>query len=217
MHPPQDWETWRVYADQLLDRGDVRGQLIGLEHELATGRVPADKRLATMQKARILESAWRDRWLEGWPVPGTPDVKWRMGFVTEVTMTWGPGTLAILQALRAHPTACFLTRLKLQTRFAPEVGDVLGSEVFQGLTHLELELTRLGDEGVRTLAQSDALGELTSLGLLHNEIGDEGAIVLAQSSALPALTSLNLRGNKLGHAGRAALQALTRRGCQVTS
>ena len=64
---PDDWDSWRVLADWLAERGDVRGELIGLEHRLVTapGLVNAELR----QRADLLAQAHQAEWLAGWVPP----------------------------------------------------------------------------------------------------------------------------------------------------
>jgi uncharacterized protein (TIGR02996 family) len=71
-------------------------------------------------------------------------------------------------------------------------------------TLLDLEGTRLGNEGLAALLQSPYLGNLVELRLRGCEIGDDGVRALVRAR-LPALCRLDLGGNELGNAELALL------------
>jgi len=57
-----DWDAWLVYSDWLSERGDCRGELIVLEHRLATSAASAEER--TRLRGQIDERvvAWQEAW-----------------------------------------------------------------------------------------------------------------------------------------------------------
>ena len=175
---PDDWTAWLVFADWLTERGDARGQLIAWEHQLA---VSADEQHALRQRVRALEEAQQGEWLVGWVPPPQTELEWRHGFLIGVKLRCPTGTLAVLDALVAHPTASLLSELGL------DGGD-------------------LGDDGACALAASGSLRCLTALGLAGNGIGDDGVQALAKGD-LRSLTELDLRDNRIGADGARALAA----------
>jgi serine/threonine protein kinase len=70
---------------------------------------------------------------------------------------------------------------------------------------LDLTNKRIGDAGVRALAESPRLANLSVLILSGNQIGDEGARALAESPHIMNLTKLVLWDNRIGDAGVQAL------------
>jgi uncharacterized protein (TIGR02996 family) len=75
------------------------------------------------------------------------------------------------------------------------------------LTHLQLRLSNMGDDGVRLLIDSGMLRRLRWLDLQHGCITDEGARLLAACPDLRNLEHLNLSRNAVSAAGLALLQA----------
>jgi uncharacterized protein (TIGR02996 family) len=75
------------------------------------------------------------------------------------------------------------------------------------LTHLQLRLSNMGDEGCKELVRSGILGRLKWLDLRHGCISDEGAGTLAACPDLPRLEDLDLSRNALTKKGIAALRA----------
>jgi uncharacterized protein (TIGR02996 family) len=73
------------------------------------------------------------------------------------------------------------------------------------LRSLDLGRNKLGDEGVRALAESPLLGHLTSLDLHRVYAGPSSLIALVQSPHCRRLQSLDLTLNKLGPEGLEAL------------
>ena len=75
------------------------------------------------------------------------------------------------------------------------------------LTHLQLRLSSLGDEGVRLLIDSGMLRRLKWLDLRHGRVSDEGARLLAACPDLPHLEHLDLSRNAVTAVGLTLLQA----------
>jgi uncharacterized protein (TIGR02996 family) len=185
-----DWDTWRVYADWLTEQGDARGELVMLEHRLATNALPADEQRALRRRADAVVAAHQGAWLAGLAQPAWITLAWRHGFVVEAKLKRSDA-LDALDALAAHPTA-----------------RLLGS--------LELVRLGLGDEEARALAAAESLSGVTRLDLEGNHIGALGAQALAASETLRNLVWLSLRVNPIGDEGLAALAASeSLRGCRV--
>jgi uncharacterized protein (TIGR02996 family) len=148
------WDAWLVYGDWLTEQGDVRGELIALEHRLAVEALSDKELRAVRRRGGVSARSCRPTaaWLAGWAPPPGARLKWRHGFVVGVRTKWRDGTLAVLERLAAHPVGRLFIKLDLR-----ESG--------------------IGDESVRALTSSEALGSLTALNLAHNSIGADGARV----------------------------------------
>lgn len=77
------------------------------------------------------------------------------------------------------------------------VEPLLRSAHFPHLTHLQLRLSSMGDDGCRAIVESGILRRLKSLDLRHGRITDEGARVLIECPELRNLTWLDLGFNSL--------------------
>ena len=203
---PDDWDTLRVFADWLAEQGDVRGELVPLEHQLATALTP-DERGVLMRRIKALEEAHREAWLAGWVPPEGVRLDWRHGFVFGVRLPWNDDTLAVLAQLLAHPVGALLTRLDLQDNGIGAEGAraLASSDHLRSLQMLNLKGNGIGTDGARALAHSDTLGSLTVLSLENNGVGDEGVRALAAADNLPSLKALGLAQNGIGAEGAHAL------------
>jgi uncharacterized protein (TIGR02996 family) len=89
-----------------------------------------------------------------------------------------------------------------------QVRALLRSPHLKSLTHLQLRLSNMGDEGCRALVDSGILKRLKVLDLRHGCISDDGASALAACPELRHLESLDVSGNWLTAAGTQALGAV---------
>jgi uncharacterized protein (TIGR02996 family) len=206
---PSDWSAWLVYADWLSERGCVRGELVALEHRLATAALSAAERLALERQARALEEAHRAEWLGCWVPPEKARLEWRCGFLTGVWLPWTDDTLAVLAELVAHPVARLLTRLDLSNNGIGDDGlrALAASDSLGCISALDLGSNGIGDDGAHMLAASPSLGSLVRLSLWGNGIGADGARALAAGDSLRSLTVLGLGDNGIGDEGARALAA----------
>ncbi|MFQ3593166.1 MAG: TIGR02996 domain-containing protein [Gemmataceae bacterium] len=85
----------------------------------------------------------------------------------------------------------------------PRGGAILGSAPMPQMRMLLLSSTRIGDEGLRALANNPTLGKLHSLDVSNTRSTDEGIRCLLDSPFLKQLKNLNISGNTVS----AALQA----------
>lgn len=222
---PSDRSLWLVYADILLDRGDIRGRLVKLGDEIEHAALSEEERAARVDEIRKIEEDHRDEWLRGLSFPKGSRLRWQHGFLTEIVP--GPGDRGMyesgpaegwldqLSALAAHPTGRLWRRLDLFGRLVSDSGlNIINPEGavhlaacawLSGLTELELRRNDIGPEGTQALAASPYLGSIRKLGLGGNFIRDEGAAALAESSALPSLVELDLSFNSIGASGVVAL------------
>jgi hypothetical protein len=124
-----------------------------------------------------------------------------------------------LSALAANPALGRLTHLLFHPHFYKEgaLGDevppdeheevayltledmrsLLRSPHLTSLTHLQLRLCSMGDEGCREIVRSGALKRLKGLDLRHGRITDEGARALADCKDLARLEYLDVERNGL--------------------
>jgi uncharacterized protein (TIGR02996 family) len=82
-----------------------------------------------------------------------------------------------------------------------QVRAVLDSEHLKSLTHLQLRLSTMGDEGCREIVRSGILKRLKVLDLRHGCITDAGARVLARCPDAARLEHLDLSRNAVSTAG----------------
>ena len=206
---PKDWDAWRVYGDWLAEQGDVRGELVQLEHRLTARGLTADERRALRARIAALKREHQGEWLAGWTPPAHAALDWRHGFVVGVQLRWSADTLRVLDVLVNHPTGRLLTRLNIS---GAELGDqearaLAASGVLRSVTELDLTVGSIGAGGVRALTRSGALGSLTRLDLAGNDVVDDGARALAEAESLRSLAVLRLQDNHIGSPGAQALAA----------
>jgi uncharacterized protein (TIGR02996 family) len=197
---PDDDGPRLVYADWLSDRGDPRGELIGLHCKMA--RLPsrgAAHKAYQVEAQRLLveQEAELARELEGivthW--------RWRRGFVAELTL--------LASSLVEHGEKIFkLAPLVTELRLTGEIDGarLAGTPFLRGIRVLDVSQMPLGPEGIAALAAAG----LTIESLTANHCGatDEGALALATGD-LPLL-ALSLEHNRIGSAGVRALLQMPR-------
>src|SRR5262249_51147653 len=88
-----------------------------------------------------------------------------------------------------------------------QVRALVRSKHLPNLTHLQLRLSNMGDEGCRVIVESGILQRLKALAPRHGCVTDEGARVLADCQDLKSLEHLDLSRNALTKEGVAALVA----------
>jgi uncharacterized protein (TIGR02996 family) len=207
---PEDWQSWRVYGDWLLEQGDIRGELIELEHQMATQALAPEREDALWRRARAIEAEHREQWLGGWTLPAEAILHWRNGFVTGAWLPWGEQTLVVLGELLARPVAFPFSWLDLSENEGNErvhelTRQLVESPLLRGLRRLDLGFDGLQDEDFHALATCPFLHELTELELGMNQLGPECARSLARSPSLRSLVRLSLGANPLRDEGVAVL------------
>jgi uncharacterized protein (TIGR02996 family) len=92
-----------------------------------------------------------------------------------------------------------LTRLGLSANSVDPTGlnELLRARFAAGLSHLDLSTNRVGNDGARTLAQTD-LPRLRWLSLERNGVRGRGFVALIRSNKLPRLTTVRYAGNPAG-------------------
>jgi hypothetical protein len=88
-----------------------------------------------------------------------------------------------------------------------QVRPLLRARHLQALTHLQLHVSNVGDQGCEEIVRSRLLERLKVLDLRHGAITDEGARALAGCPDLKNLERLDLRDNALSGTGVQVLQA----------
>jgi uncharacterized protein (TIGR02996 family) len=127
------------------------------------------------------------------------DPNWEDGIAVEL-LSQNPA-LGNLTHLMLHPHAAYESVLPL-TRVAP----VFHSPHLKSLTHLQLRLSDMGDEGVREIVSSGILKRLKWLDLRHGRITDEGAALFAACPDAKNLERLDLSRNGVTSSGLRALR-----------
>jgi uncharacterized protein (TIGR02996 family) len=127
--------------------------------------------------------------------------------------TWSTEHDIELDVLAANRSLDNLTHLMVHPHFADEsvlplrrVAPVLRSPHLKSLTHLQLRLSDMGDEGVREIVSSGILKRLRWLDLRHGCITDEGANLFAACADARNLERLDLSRNAVSSAGLNALR-----------
>jgi uncharacterized protein (TIGR02996 family) len=216
---PHDGPSWLVYGDCLLERGDVRGELIRLEDEKAL-RERTRRDTGTLEKKiASLEKKHREVW-QGL-APRGAEIAWRNGFVVGVDMVYEEEALAGLAGFLGTPEARFFTSLRIrgpraeeteemwdeESEFTPEpllpAADVAALDL-RRVRSLAIPYALIGADGARALAAC-ALPELASLDLRYDHLDDEAIEALCASPHLGGLASLCLAGNVFAHGGAVAL------------
>jgi uncharacterized protein (TIGR02996 family) len=125
-----------------------------------------------------------------------------------------------LDVLAANPALANLTHLLFHPHFAEEGFDadaqsyipleqvraLVRSKHLKKLTHLQLRLSDMGDDGVREIIASGILKQLKWLDLRHGCVTDEGANLLAACPDAKRLERLDLSRNAVSAKGLAALR-----------
>jgi len=105
---PEDVDSHLVYADWLQSRGDPHGELIAIQHALATKPTAALKRE---------QSAWFARHFKK---PTRVELTWTRGFVRELTIKrLGPSDVDPTRELLQHPACRFLDKLAIAEQRFP--------------------------------------------------------------------------------------------------
>ena len=219
---PDDLASWLVYGDWLLERGDVRGALIQLEHRHARAR--AADRAALRREIDELVKQHQRRWSRALP-KGVAVKQWKHGFPTKIAVTWDEDAPARIERALGER---FVSALRIA---APEVEDgdaddldedgepvpvplveigALASIDLSGLVELDLSYVNLGAPGAEALAASATLGRLEVLDLRYCGIGDRGLAALAGAATLGNVRRLHLQRNALTAKGARALQRFER-------
>ncbi|MFT3710648.1 MAG: hypothetical protein QM817_23745 [Archangium sp.] len=230
---PDDWNAWLVYGDHLTAMGDVRGELIRLEHAHAMSFRDNARSRRLYGERRALEKPHEAAWRCG--LPNDFEVELSHGFIRALRVPHDfAELLPTLREFLARPDSRFCTRFAFKAWRVvregadPELstlpfthlrelslayvqtGSVLKEAVrapwFSRLTALHLQYCALGDDGLAPLVGL-SMPRLRTLSLQENRLTAAGVKALAKVDA-PALVELDLRHNALGPEGARALVEL---------
>ncbi|MEO8702501.1 MAG: hypothetical protein ABI867_20825 [Kofleriaceae bacterium] len=105
---PDATDGYLVLADLLLGAGDPRGELIVLQHRLTTGQVDRKLRVRAQKLLERQETALER--LLGAKIEAT----WRLGYLQTVTITPAAQVGTLVRTLFAHPSARFVTEVRIR-------------------------------------------------------------------------------------------------------
>lgn len=217
---PDDLASWLVYGDWLLERGDVRGALIQLEHRHARAR--AADRAGLRREIDALVQQHQAEWTAALP-SGVTAQAWKYGFATKVAVAWSEEAPALIeQALRER----FVTALRIAAPaedgdggeeddldedgepIPPPIVEIgaLAAIDLSRLVELDLSYVHVGAAGAEAIAAPTSLDRLAVLDLRYCGIGDAGLAALAASALAGHVRRLRLQRNAITAAGAAALQ-----------
>jgi uncharacterized protein (TIGR02996 family) len=209
-----------VYADWLLERDNLRGQLILKSQRCVEAVTESERMLAFTSWAAFVAEHAR-RWL-GTAVDllaQTSHARWFMGFVSELVFDTGynprPGDSAgeLLAAALDLPVSRFLRRLEIRNVFARdqrEYADVVEVIRAHPLPHLRALVISPVDYRL-VMTSLDATGVVEHLPQLEElELGSADLTIGAiDGTALPHLRRLALRTTSLTRAALAPILATT--------
>src|SRR5262245_58523773 len=115
---PEDWQSWLVYADWLLDQGDIRGSLVQLERRRQDRALAVSQRRLAREEIAHIEGEHHPQWRSRWPSAAQVHLQWRSGFVHAMRLP-GPGAIDLLEGMLLDPESWALVELEL-VRFPAE-------------------------------------------------------------------------------------------------
>ncbi len=169
-----------VFADWLEERGDgPRAEFLRVQCELASSKMPDERRQALRVRERELLDAHRQQWCQAFGLP-IEDVCFERGLIGKMRLTdWDGGKLLdSAYAAAAHVT----------------------------LTELDLSGLELDDTAMNVFAKTAHFPALRKLILSNNRITNAGVTALASATGLPCLDTLYLFQNSISDSGRAVLE-----------
>jgi uncharacterized protein (TIGR02996 family) len=226
---PDDDAVRLIYADWLQDNGDPdRAEFIRLQIERASrGGEEPEKREAALLKKH--EATW-EKEVPAWARRHANFRVFRRGFIDHVVCTAreflnGPAGMFRKSPVRSIEFRTYSERAAELAK-CPELGrlriitmdgwhadhlGVKGAKKFFASPHLSnvrelwLAVSRIGESGIKALADCAPLSGLTRLELNGNDLLSAGAAALASSPHLTSLRYLNLGRNQIGDKGASAL------------
>lgn len=199
---PDDWHAWRVYADHLLDRGDARGELIGLMDAIRGDPRPLSPILARrLELLRHIQVAT--------PLPDDARPTWLNGFVVglDFRLAVSRDFRELARVLADHRMPLLATlRLRSDTDLSAKFYAQLEEADLGRLITLRLDRLERGDAIAHAIARMPPLA-LEHLDMSGTHLSDRGLRALARAGSLPRLRALQLQSNTFGNAGLAALLA----------
>jgi uncharacterized protein (TIGR02996 family) len=201
---PDDLELRRVYADELVERGDSRGELMQLQ-------CVAQKTPAQRLRERQLLREHVPRWTEPFARLGVLDVRFRLGLPERVRVPLhafvkhGAGIFALAPTLRSARI------IDVTAAAAPQLAACEHLARLEDLKAGARSQTPMRGAGAEALVASPHLGKLRRLSLARNWIGTNAARAIAGADTLPSLRSVDLSLNDaVGARGASALVGAAR-------
>lgn len=201
---PDDPGPYLVYADWLQSRGDPRGELIMVQHQLQARPDDAallerqNKLIEQLAPARLAHMEKKKRSARMKADSGYCHIEWRLGFIVAARIgrcsDRPPYTVRELVAsLLAHPSAQVLQSLTI---------GALGPQDEYDYTAVIEEICRARPTWLRELVLADFAPEHSELGV--SVLGDVSCLY----QAVPGLERLHLRGGSMDVGERMDLAAL---------
>jgi uncharacterized protein (TIGR02996 family) len=146
---PEDLGGYLVYADWLQQHGEPRGELIVVQHALASA--PHDAALRAREATLFAEHG--DRLLGPLALVGDARIDWHCGFVRALDLGTSLSTITpeLLEALLAHPSLRFVHR-------------------FAGIVGSDTPLVPLADHAPSTLRWLELSGDAEPIGELKRRL-----------------------------------------------
>jgi uncharacterized protein (TIGR02996 family) len=168
-----------VFADWLDERGESpRADFIRVQCELASSRIPDERRYALRVRERELLNAHRQKWCQAFGLP-IEDVCFERGLISKMRLLdWDGGKL-------------------LDAAYAPR---------FATLTELDLSGLELGDADMEVFAKTAHFPALRKLILSDNGLTNVGATSLASAAGLPCLDTVYLFQNSISDGTHGVLE-----------
>lgn len=208
-----------MYADWLLDHGDVRGQLIGLKRRCEVDQLHAVERMEILDRMNALWDQHQPDWLQGLVLPRSTRLRWRHGFLVGVSFFWpGGGVIEALQALAVHPVGRLLSEIEVERLPPTEIPEpLLDAIAALPPRSLSLGFFPLDVAVVEQLVGSPAVDRLTALKLDGLGPGGLEALLWRGQGLLEGLTELDLSHSPLGPSGAELLADAPARGLRSLS
>jgi uncharacterized protein (TIGR02996 family) len=203
-HYPDDWPSWLVYADWLLDQGDERGELIVLEHKLRAPSSEEERRVFEL-RVQALHHEHGPRWRQGLVLKQV-ELEWHHGFLRRAVFQYGD-VVELFEQLMAHPAAHLLSSVCFRHLRPEELRSLLVSQAtaHRPLPSLQLDRSQLDPEDLGALADSALLRGVSDLELSSNHLGDLGVMILLERGIPEQLRGLVLWSEGLTAEGLTAL------------
>jgi uncharacterized protein (TIGR02996 family) len=195
---PDDDAPRLAYAAWLSAQGDARGEFIEAQCRLARQRPNPQRRHELAERERELGKSLRKEFAaevkkaaDHWEI--------RRGFIDEIRADAGKLLGGWQPLFATHP----IRRLTLRGVTVDQVRALVDTGLIGRLVNLGLH-GKLGQKGVRILAEAPALAAIAKLNLAGCRLGDDGVAELLASPYL-ACTQLTLRENDISDEGAEAL------------
>jgi uncharacterized protein (TIGR02996 family) len=187
---PENLDARRVYADWLLERGDVRGELVHAQCNLEAHGLSDDERVAIEQRVKEILVAYR-RWFEASVEPYVESAETRRGLIEAIAIEGKRFPAHAARLFAEHP----IRRLKLFVKDAAELARITPLPQLRRVTELELVARTTPKSpgatiGLAALAETEMFASVRELGF--DDVLDKAPAwqKLLAGMRAPALTAL---------------------------